>query len=111
MIANETMSQHSFLTGMYSDGYFPDICVDKVKSVLVRLCESIEAEKPTDLAGLYRLTHASTEEINALEEFFEEHDSELETGARETMGDDFATIAAAYGFDADIEELIATRDW
>lgn len=110
-ITNEEINEYSFLEGMYSDGYFPNICVDKVKDVLVRLCERIEAEKPTDLDGLYSMSHASTEEINELEEFFGEHESELETGAREVMAKDFSKIADAYGFKADGEELIATRDW
>lgn len=110
-ISNETMKSFSFLKGMYSDAYFPDICVDKVKEVLVRLCESIEAASPLTLEQLYMLTHASTEEINDLEEFFGEHESELETGAREVMAEDFSAIAQAYGFDADVEELIATREW
>ena len=39
-------------------------------------------------------------------------DSELETAARQSIGEEFAFIASAYGFeDADVEELIATRDW
>jgi hypothetical protein len=38
--------------------------------------------------------------------------SEIETAAREAIAHDFDVIAGAYGFaDADIEELIATRDW
>jgi hypothetical protein len=60
---------------------------------------------------LYALTHAATEEFNALAEEFEENDSELETAAREAIAEDFEWIAKAYGFDADIEELIAPRDW
>jgi hypothetical protein len=105
------MKEHAFVRGMYADGYFPDECVDKVKDVLVRLCETIERTKPADLESLYHLTHAATEEINDLEEDFEEHGSEIETGAREIMAEDFALIAKAYGFDADVEELIATREW
>jgi hypothetical protein len=96
---------------MYKDAYFPHHCVDKVKEVLVRLCESIERDAPRDVGGLYRLSHAATEEINALDEYFGEHGSEIETGAREAIAADFAAIAAAYGFDAEIEELIATREW
>jgi hypothetical protein len=42
---------------------------------------------------------------------FEENDSELETAARKAIAEDFERIATAYGFDADIEELIAPRDW
>jgi hypothetical protein len=110
-ITNATMKSHAFVQGMYDDGYFPNECVDMVKEVLVRLCETIEREQPTDLDGLYRLTHAATEEINDLEDVFAEHDSEIETGAREVMAADFEVIAKAYGFEADIEELIATREW
>lgn len=110
-IANAQMKTYQFLQGMYADSYFPRVCVDKTKQVLVALCESIERKRPADLAGLYRLTHAATEQINELQELFEEHDSEIETGAREVIAEDFACIAKAYGFDADTEELIATRDW
>lgn len=110
-ITNPTLRDHPFLAPMYSDGYFPDVCVDLVKQVLVGLCESIERDRPADLAALYRLTHAATEAINDLEDVFYEHDSEIETGAREAIGAEFERIATAYGFEADIEELIAPRDW
>lgn len=110
-ITNAKTRELSFLQPMYADSYFPTVCVDRVKQVLVSLCERIEEEAPADLEGLYRLTHAATEEINELEELFAEHDSEIETAAREAIGADFASIAAAYGFDADVEELIATREW
>ena len=110
-ITNAKMTAYPFLQAMYRDTYFPDVCVDKVKQVLVALCERIEREKPTDLDGLYRLTHAATDEINVIQDLFYEHDSEIETAAREAIAEDFGFIAAAYGFDADLEELIATRDW
>ena len=35
----------------------------------------------------------------------------VETGAREAIGGDFDFIAKTYGYNADIEELIATRNW
>lgn len=48
---------------------------------------------------------------NYLQEDFDENDIEIETVARECIGADFEFISASYGFkDADIEELIATRD-
>ena len=110
-ITNEKLAAYPFLAGMYRDGYFPDDLVDKGKAILVRLCERIEAEKPRSLDDLYRLTHAATEEFNDLAEAFEERDSEIETVAREVISSDFVAIADAYGFRADREELIATRDW
>ncbi|WP_176737169.1 DUF5713 family protein [Micromonospora citrea] len=38
--------------------------------------------------------------------------SEIETVAREAIGDDFWFVATSYGFpDADVERLIANREW
>ena len=109
---NAAMAGHTFLKEMYRDDYFPDVVVDQGKAVLIELCQQIEAQKPKDLAALYVLTHAATERFNDLEAVFEEHSSEIETAARECIADDFYRIAKAYGFaDADIEELIAPRDW
>lgn len=110
-ITNEKLLSHAFLSGMYQDSYFPKALVDKGKQILVRLCEKIESHKPKDLDGLYALTHAATGEFNLLAEEFEENGSEIETAARECIGEEFRFIAEAYGFDADSEELIATRDW
>ena len=75
------------------------------------LCGEIESEKPDDLDQLYVLTHRATNRFNDLQEEFAENGSELETAAREAIAMDFDFIAKAYGFDADVEELIATRDW
>jgi Family of unknown function (DUF5713) len=109
---NEALANYAFLQGMYDDGYYPNHVVDKGKAILLRLCERIEAERPTDLKALYTLTHAATEEFNELESDFDEAGSEIETVAREVIAENFCAVANAYGFaDADVEELIATRDW
>ncbi|MET8809553.1 DUF5713 family protein [Streptomyces sp. NPDC004546] len=111
-ISNPRTAGHAFLDGLYRDGYFPDHVVDKGRAILLALCARIEAERPADLAALYRLTQAATEEFNALEAEFEAAGSEIETVAREEIGGDFWFVARAYGFeDADVEELIATREW
>ncbi|MFG1966492.1 DUF5713 family protein [Nonomuraea sp. NPDC049028] len=109
---NERVVNHAFLRGMYDDGYFPDHVVDKGKAILLRLCERIEAERPSDLAALYLLTEVATEEFNALEAEFEAADSEIETVAREVIAEDFWFVASAYGFaDVDMEALIGAREW
>ncbi|WP_242693229.1 DUF5713 family protein [Sabulibacter ruber] len=110
-IKNEKVKNHAFLKDMYDDSYFPDFLVDKGKVILTELCLRIEDQKPENLEQLYELTHASTDQFNDLEDEFFEHDSELETAARECIAMDFDFIAKAYGFDADVEELIATRNW
>jgi hypothetical protein len=111
-ISNEQVSAHPFLRGLYEDDYFPDHVVDRGRAILLALCERIERERPAGLDALYVLTHAATEEFNDLEAEFEAADSEIETVAREEIAEDFAYVAQAYGFaDADVEELIATREW
>ena len=110
-LKNESVRSYPFLKEMYEDSYFPTKLVDKGKAILVGLCSKIEQEQPKSLYELYELTHAATDKFNDLQEDFEEADSELETGAREAIAEDFAFVAKAYGFEADIEELIATREW
>ncbi|WP_033317961.1 DUF5713 family protein [Streptomyces yerevanensis] len=111
-ITNEQVAERAFLKQLYADTYFPDHVLDKGRAILLRLCERIEAEQPSDLTALYVLTHAATEEFNLLEAEFEAAGSEIETVAREEIAEDFGFVASAYGFkDADIEELITTRDW
>lgn len=110
-IENEHLARYEFLREMYADAYFPDPEVDKGKAILVELCEQIEATEPSSLDELYALTHAATERFNALAEDFETAGSEIETAARDCIATDFDAIARAYGFDADMEELVAPRDW
>lgn len=111
IITNSKLTGYKFLKDMYKDGYFPDFLVDKCKQILVDLSVQIETKKPSTDAELFELTHAATERINDLAEEFEDNDSELETGAREALGEDFAFIVEAYGFEVDIEDVIAPRDW
>lgn len=112
-IENETLKDHVFVAAMTRDGgYYPPGPVGRLQEVLVRLCERIEAESPADLDALYVLTHAATEEINDLQDAFWEAGSDIETVARDAIGEDVERIAHAYGFlDADVEELIDPRDW
>ena len=111
-ISNEQIDRHAFLQCMDEDEYFPKNLVDKGKQILLRLSERIEREKPADETALYALTHAATNQFNDLAEEFFDADSEIETAAAECIALDFDFIAKAYGFEnADLEELIATRDW
>lgn len=111
-LKNEKIRNHSFLKGMYEDPYFPDFLVDKAKELLIELCAQIEEQNPQNAKELYVLTHIATEKFNDLQNVFDEHDSEIETYARESIASDFDFIAKAYGFaNADGEELIAPREW
>ena len=110
-LKNETLKKHSFLSCMYSDPYFPKFLVDKCSDILINLCNEIEQTKPQNLKELYILTHKATNQINDLQEEFFMNDSEIETGARECLAEDFEFISNAYNFKADAETLIETRDW
>ncbi|MBQ1090022.1 DUF5713 family protein [Streptomyces sp. B93] len=111
-IRDERVAGRAFLKPLYDDDYFPDQVLDRCRAVLLRLCERIETDRPADLAALYALTHAATREFNDLEAAFEAAGSEIETVAREEIAEEFGFIADAYGFtDADVEELIAPREW
>ena len=110
-LENDQLKKYNFLNCMYEDSYFPKFLVDKCKNILLNLCKTIETKKPINLEELYKITHASTIEINNLQEEFYKNDSEIETAARDCIGLDFEIIAKAYGFDPDIEELIAPREW
>lgn len=108
---NNTMKDYPFLKGMYEDSYYPKNLVDKLRNILINLCSDIETQSPKNIEGLYKLTHQATNKINILQFEFEENNSEIETVAREIIAEDFDNISKAYGFNADIEELIATREW
>ncbi|MEV0117186.1 DUF5713 family protein [Streptomyces sp. NPDC050844] len=82
-VSNQQVVRHGFLGELYGDSYYPGHLLDKGKAILL-----------------------------ALEEEFVAADSEIETIARDAIGEDFAFVASAYGFaDADVEELIAAREW
>ncbi|MFI5942327.1 DUF5713 family protein [Streptomyces uncialis] len=111
-VTDWTIDGYEPLGGMYDDPFFPDHLVDRGKAILHRLSTRIAAAPPADLTALYALTAAATEEFNALEAAFDEAGSELETVAREEIGEAFHMLALAHGYqDADPEKLIAARDW
>ncbi|WP_406845372.1 DUF5713 family protein [Flavobacterium soyae] len=110
-LKNEKIRNYRILEEMYNDSYFPPKSVDKVRDVLLEFCFNIEKSKPKNLDQLYELSHTATEKINNLQDDFYRNGSELETGAREAIAMDFDFICKSYGFKADVEELIANRDW
>ncbi|WP_433544060.1 DUF5713 family protein (plasmid) [Streptomyces sp. CA-294286] len=111
-IVNQQVEERVFLRALYGSDYYPDRVLDKGRAILRELCARIEAEKPADLAALYALTEVATEQFNDLEAEFEAEGSQIETVAREEIAEDFWFVACAYGFaDADVEKLIAAREW
>lgn len=106
------MKKFNFLEKMYADSFYPKELVKKGEKILIDLCLKIDKSKPEELNQLYVLTQTATDRFNDLQDEFLEQDSELETIAREAIAESFMLIAKTYGFpEADIEELIANRDW
>lgn len=91
---------------------FPIFWLINAKLFFLNVCQRIEQEQADNLDALYAITHEATEQLNELQDEFDENDSEIETVARDCFGETMEFIAQAYGFDdADGEELIAPRDW
>ena len=112
IITNENIIQHQWLKDMREDQYFPSFLVDKLENILLGVCEKIEKEQPADNITLYKITNNAVEVINELQQEFDDNESEIETVARDSIGTDFYFIAQSYGYiNADMEELIASRDW
>lgn len=109
-LENKEAQEYEFLSEMYDDNYFPNHLVDKGKAILVGLCKAIEEQNPKG-EEVYKLTHAATEKFNDLNNEFGENGSEIETAARENIGGDVEFILKAYGYNLDIEQAIAPRDW
>ena len=110
-ITNPKLKDYDFLKEMKEDSYFPNFLVEKGVIILKELCIQIESTSPNTDEEIYKLTHSATEKFNGLQEEFEDNESEIETAAREAIAEDFDVIVKAYGFDLDIEEVIAPRDW
>jgi hypothetical protein len=109
-VQNDQVGEHVFLRAMLVDRYFPKHLVAKAQDLLCLLAERIESEAPQGKA-VYELTRATAQAFNELQEEFLAAGSEIETVARDAIGGDVEFILQAYGYDVDIEEAIANRDW
>ncbi|WP_407698330.1 DUF5713 family protein [Streptomyces marianii] len=78
---------HKDRPGRRRDACPPDHVVDEGRAIVLRLRELIEAERPSDLADPYGLTHVTTEEFNLLDAEFAAAGSELEAVAREEIAE------------------------
>lgn len=103
-------TSYKLLDRMYQDGYFPDFLVDKIKALVQNVIDVLEAGE-TDLKKIQAKFDEMTLAINGLEEEFEENDSELETEARESIGETVAYILQWFDVDIDVEDAIGKRDW
>ena len=101
---------YRMLNDMYQDGYFPDFLVDKIKQLLQDVVAFLETGE-RDLGKIQNRFDEMTRAINDLQEEFEENDSEIETGARDSIGETVEYILKWFDIDLDVEDAIGQRDW
>lgn len=101
---------YQLLADMYEDGYFPDFLVDKVKELLQNVITYLETGEQ-DLDKIQKKFDEMTLAINDLQEEFEENDSEIETAARDSIGQTVEYILRWFQIDLDVEDAIQERDW
>ena len=95
---------------MYDDEYFPDFLVDKIKAELDKV-EAVLAGGEKNTAIIQQHFDTMTRAINDLEAEFEENDSEIETVARESIGEAVDYLLQKYRIAIDLEEAIREREW
>ena len=103
-------SNYQLLDEMYEDEYFPDFFVDKVKNELQKVIDLLENGE-TDTEAVQEKLDEVVCAINDLQDEFDENDSEIETVARDCIGETVAYILERFGIPIDIEEAIRERDW
>ncbi len=101
---------YELLAVMYKDEYFPCFLVDKVKELIQNVIDFLETGE-RNAEKVQSKFDEMTLAINDLEEEFEENDSELETVARDSIGETVAYILKWFDLDLDVEDAIREREW
>lgn len=101
---------YKLLAEMYQDGYFPDFLVDQINALFQKVITFLETGE-RDLEKIQAKFDEMTLAINDLQEAFEENDSELETVARDSIGETVDYILKWFEIDIDVEDAIGQRDW
>ena len=99
-----------YLKDMYDDAYFPNFLVDKLSDIIKETVRYIE-EGNHSIDEIQESFDQMTLKTNALEDEFEENGSEMETGARESIGQTIQNILTYFDIDIHIEDAIRLREW
>ena len=103
-------AHYKLLDEMYQDDYYPTFLVDKVKTELQKVITLLESGE-TDTTIIQEKLDEVVCAINDLQDEFDENDSEIETVARDCIGETVAYILDWFGIPIDTEEAIRERDW
>ncbi len=101
---------YKLLDEMYQDEYYPDFLVDKVKGELQKVIDLLETGETNTEVIQEKLDEAVCA-INDLQEEFDENGSEIETVARDCIGETVGYVLEWFGIPIDAEEAIRERDW
>ena len=82
---------YKLLDEMYQDNYYPVFLVDKVRDELQKVIDLLESGE-TDTEVIQKTLDKAVCGINDLQDEFYENDSEIETVARDCIGDTVAYI-------------------
>jgi hypothetical protein len=103
-------SEDQFLLDMYQDEYYPDFLVDKIKDLLIDMVRFLKTDEHS-IEIVKEKFDLMTMKINALEEEFYDNSSEIETVARDSIGQAVEGILKHFCIDIDVEEAIRKREW
>ena len=95
---------------MYEAEYFPNSEVDKVKAAIQKVVTFLE-KGDASKKKIQKKLDDMTLTINELQDDFADNDSEIETGARESIAETVERALAHFNVDIDIEEALRARDW
>ena len=101
---------YQLLADMYRDDYYPPFLVDKIKVELNKLISLLETGEQ-DVEVIQDKLDEIVIAINNLQEEFYENESEIETVARDSIGETVEYILKWFGIDIEIEEAIREREW
>ena len=101
---------YKLLDEMYQDDYYPAFLVDKVKDEIQKVIDLLESGE-TDTEVVQEKLDEAVLAINDLQEEFDENESEIETVARDCIGETIDYILKWFDIPIDMEEAIRERDW
>jgi hypothetical protein len=106
----EKFNEDLYLVDMYNDEYYPKFLVDKIKCLLIEGVKLLENGEQ-NIEIIQKKFDEITIEINELQKEFDENDSEIETVARESIGQTLRDIISHFNLNVDDETLMRERDW
>jgi len=108
--SNLDNKKFSYLAEMYNDSFFPNLLVDQIKLHIEDVVQFLEKGTHNKVKAQEKLDEM-TEAINGLQNEFAQNGSEIETGARESIGQTIEEILQHFKIDISVEEATRKRDW